>query len=188
MIESTTFPFSPGLKRFRTECTESIVIFIQLFMHGAPARSLRLMLLHTHRNGRGWREKETAECIGMLMVSGIWMIGGDWTTKAWLACKYVSCMKDITISCAIYQEKLYANGDISSSHWVSEHFAALQIHWWLMCLQMYPLPVHITSGWQHTTDIRCFQVQYINERALVICSWNNNVPSWSDSFSSKTLK
>lgn len=27
-----------------------------------------------------------------------------------------SCMKEITISRAIYQEKLYANGDISSSH------------------------------------------------------------------------
>ncbi len=27
-----------------------------------------------------------------------------------------SCTKEITISRAIYQEKLYANGDISSSH------------------------------------------------------------------------
>lgn len=39
-----------------------------------------------------------------------------------------SCMKEITISRAIYQEKLYANGDISSSHWISEHFTALRIH------------------------------------------------------------
>lgn len=39
-----------------------------------------------------------------------------------------ACMKEITISCAFYQEKLYANGDISSSDWISERSAALQIH------------------------------------------------------------
>lgn len=37
-------------------------------------------------------------------------------------------MKEITISGAIYQEKLYANGDISFSPRISEHFSALQIH------------------------------------------------------------
>lgn len=60
----------------------------------------------------------------MLMISGIWIIGEDRKTKAWLPRE---CMKAITISHAIYQEKLYANGDISSSHQISERFA-LQLH------------------------------------------------------------
>lgn len=37
-------------------------------------------------------------------------------------------MKEITISRVIYQEKQYANSDISSAQRISEHFAALQIH------------------------------------------------------------
>lgn len=59
-----------------------------------------------------------------------------------------SCMKGITISRAIYQEKLYANSDISSSQWIGEHFhcSAYTLRW-LMCLQLYTLPIHITSGW-----------------------------------------
>lgn len=36
-------------------------------------------------------------------------------------------MKEITISRAVYHEKLYANGDISFSRRISEQFTALQV-------------------------------------------------------------
>lgn len=44
---------SPSPEWQRTECAESTVIFIQLLMHGVPARSLLLMLLHRKTGGYG---------------------------------------------------------------------------------------------------------------------------------------
>lgn len=128
--------FSPSFSSawHRTECIESIVIFIQLLMHGAPARSLPVMLLHWEAGGR-WTERGAVDSIGMLMISGTRITGGRLEDKKHE--RHVNekfSMKEIIISCAIYQEKMYANGDIPPpprlflSHWISKHFAALQMH------------------------------------------------------------
>lgn len=133
------------------------------------------------RNGRRWREKEAVECIDMLMISGVWMIGGDWKTKAWLACKWVrlvwkklplvllftkkNCMQMVTflplgeslsilLLCRYYPVVANVFTVVSSPH---PHYQ------WL-------------TGRQHVSDIWCFQVLWISEEARAMCSWNNNVP------------
>lgn len=104
-----------------------------------------------------------------------------------------SCMKEITISRDVYQGNTICKWwhfFLSVNQWAVRRSA--DTLWWVMCLQLCPLPVHIASGWLegciyiYIRDIGCFQVQKISGQALVMCSWNNNVPSWIDSFSSKT--
>lgn len=177
-LKEATFPFSPTSESHRAEC--------MLLMHGAPVRSLPLMLLHRETGGDGERKKQ-------LSVLACWSYqASEWSlkTKAWLAYKWVylvwkklplvvlftkkNCMQMVTF--------LPLTESVSISLLCRYTVVAN-----VFTIVSSPKPHYQwLTGRELISDIWCFQVQWI--RRLWWSALETIMPpSWSDSFSSKTI-